>query len=89
MSWKLRYSAKAEKQLSKLDAQQSRIIVAWLMKHINECEDPRAFGGPLTASFEGKWRYRIGSYRVLVDINDDSLVVLALQIGHRRDIYSK
>ncbi len=89
MSWRPRYSAKAEKQLSRLDSQQSRIIVAWLMKNVNDCEDPRMLGGPLTADLKGEWRYRIGGYRALVEIENDSLVVLALQIGHRRGIYSK
>ena len=87
MSWHLRYSAKAEKQLSKLDAHQSRIIVAWLMKNIDGCDDPRALGSALVADHRGKWRYRVGSYRVLAEIQDDLLVVLAIEIGHRSSIY--
>jgi len=87
MSWKLRYSKKADKQLSKLDAPQSRIIVAWLTKNINGCEDPMKFGKALSAEHGRKWRYRIGNYRVLVDIQDNDLLVLALEVGHRKDIY--
>ena len=88
MTWSLRYSIKAERQLAKLHAQQSRIIVAWLTKNIDGCQDPRTLGSPLTADHKGKWRYRVGNCRVLVEIQDSSLIVLALQIGHRRDVYS-
>lgn len=87
MSFQLRYSKKAEKQLSKLDAKQSQIIVAWLMKNIDGCDNPRSFGSALTANHKHKWRYRIGDYRVLVDIQDETLIILAIQIGHRRDVY--
>lgn len=64
-----------------------RIIVAWLLKNIDGCEDPRAHGKGLTANMSGKWRYRIGDYRVLCEIRDNDLVVLAIEIGHRREVY--
>lgn len=85
--WSLKFSKRADKQLSKMDAGVRRIIVAWLLKHIDGCEDPRAFGKGLTANRSGEWRYRIGDYRVLCEIRDDDLIVLAIEIGHRRDIY--
>ncbi|MCL2655417.1 MAG: type II toxin-antitoxin system RelE/ParE family toxin [Coriobacteriia bacterium] len=85
--WALTFSAKAEKQLAKMDADVSRIIVSWLLKNIDGCKDPRFQGKGLTASLSGKWRYRIGDYRVLCEINDTDLVVLALEVGHRSKIY--
>ena len=85
--WSLKSSKRADKQLSKMDAGVRRIIVAWLLKHIDGCEDPRAFGKGLTANRSGEWRYRIGDYRVLCEIRDDDLIVLAIEIGHRRDSY--
>lgn len=85
--WRLRYSRRADKQLGKLDPGVRRIIIAWLAKHVDGCEDPRAMGRGLTAGMSGKWRYRIGDYRVLCEIQDEELVVLAIEIGHRRDIY--
>ena len=87
MNWELRFSKKADKQLSKLDPRQSRIIVAWLLKNIYGCKDPRVHGKALSADQKGMWRYRIGNYRVLVEISDKELVVLAIQVGHRKDIY--
>ncbi len=87
--WELAFSKRAEKQLSKMDRGASRIVVAWLMKHIHGCENPHAHGKGLTENRLGEWRYRIGDYRVLCDIQEDRLVVLAINIGHRSKIYTQ
>ncbi|MCL1847715.1 MAG: type II toxin-antitoxin system RelE/ParE family toxin [Coriobacteriia bacterium] len=87
MTWALRYSEKADKQLSKLDKSISKVIVAWLNKNIDGCEDPRMWGKALSADHAGKWRYRVGSYRILVEIRDWELIVLALEVGHRSSAY--
>lgn len=34
-----------------------------------------------------KWRYRIGNYRVIAKIDDEKLIVLTLEVGHRKNIY--
>lgn len=87
MSWKLEYSKDARKQLRKLDPRQRDIIVLWLAKHIDGCENPRVHGKGLTADRAGQWRYRIGDYRVLCDIQDDRLIVLTLRVRHRSIAY--
>ena len=87
--WRLEFSKRADKQLSKMDASTRRIIITWLLKNIDGCEDPRAHGKGLTSNRSGQWRYRIGNYRVLCEIRDNDLVVLALEIGHRREVYKK
>lgn len=87
MTWKLGFSKRADKQLSKLDPGVARTIVAWLLKNIDGCNNPRTYGKGLTANRTGQWRYRIGNYRVLCEIHDDKLVVIAIEVGHRRDIY--
>ena len=85
--WRLVFSKRAEKQLSKMDRGTRRIIVAWLLKNVDGSDDPHAHGKGLTGNLSGAWRYRIGDYRVLCDIRDDELVVLALEIGHRREVH--
>ncbi len=85
--WSLRFAKRAEKQLSKIDPGVRRVIVSWLLKNIDGCADPRAHGKSLVGDKSGIWRYRIGDYRVLCEIQDDELVVLAVEIGHRRDVY--
>lgn len=87
--FKLNYSETAVKNLSKLDKQVARTIIAWLSKNIDKSDDPRIYGKPLKGNLCKIWRYRIGDYRVLCLINDDELLVIAITIGHRKDIYKK
>lgn len=81
--WRLQFSKRADKQLSKMDAGVRRVIVAWLLKNVDGCDDPRAHGKGLTVDRSGIWRYRVGDYRILCDIQDEELVVLAIEVGHR------
>lgn len=85
--WRLGFSKRADKQLGKLDPGVRKVIVAWLLKHIDGCDDPRAYGKGLKGDKGGIWRYRIGDYRVLCDISDEALTVIAIEVGHRRDVY--
>lgn len=87
--WRLEFSKRADKQLSKMDSGVRRIIVSWLLKNIDGCEDPRAHGKGLTSNRSGEWRYRVGDYRILCEIRDNDLVVLAIEIGHRREVYKR
>lgn len=88
MSWALEYSPKARKQLRKLDPNVRRTILLWLDRNVDGCANPRARGKALTGERKGSWRYRIGDYRVLCRIEDERLVVLALEVEHRRSVYS-
>ena len=63
------------------------MILGWIRKNLEGCKDPRQHGKGLTANKTGEWRYRIGDYRVLAEINDGKIIILGLNIGHRRDIY--
>lgn len=89
MSWLMEYSPKAIKQLSKIDSGRRRIILSWIDKNLNGCEDPRAHGKCLAANRSGQWRYRIGDYRILCEIRDGYMVVLAVEIGHRSDVHDR
>ena len=50
-------------------------------------EDPRRLGKALKGPLGDLWRYRVGDYRILCDIQDGTLAVLVLQIGNRREVY--
>ena len=63
------------------------MILGWIRKNLEGCKNPRQHGKGLTANKTGEWRYRIGDYRVLAEINDGKIIILGLNIGHRRDIY--
>lgn len=87
MAWTVEIGQVAERQLGKLDRQTARRILDWLDDRIEGCKNPRHFGEPLKGGRKGLWRYRVGDYRILCDILDDRLVVLAVAVGHRREIY--
>lgn len=87
MAWTVEVSDYAEKQLRKLDKPIQKRLLDWLEDRIEGCKNPRHFGEPLRGELAGLWRYRIGDYRVICEIQDQQLVVLALAVGHRREIY--
>lgn len=76
-----------DREFKKLDRYTQRMMKAWIEKHLIGCSDPRQNDKGLTANRSGQWRYRIGDYRMICLIEDDRLVILALTIGHRRDVY--
>ncbi len=87
--WRVELTSKARKQLSKLNPNQSKVILAWLKKNIDGCEDPRRFGKPLKGALSEQWRYRVGDYRILCEIHDGELIVLALNVIHRSRAYKR
>ncbi len=89
MKYSVVFSTRAKKNLKKLDKHIAKQITAWLRENLEGCEDPRAHGKALTANRSGQWRYRVGDYRILAEIQDDTVLILLLDIGHRREIYTE
>lgn len=87
MKYSVEYTLQAVKQLKKLDVYTRKLILSWIEKNLVDCEDPRIHGKSLTANRSGQWRYRIGDYRVIAQIQDDKVLILILEVGHRREIY--
>lgn len=87
MKYKIVFSEKALKQLKKLDKHVSALILGWLEKNVEGAENPRVHGKGLVENKSGQWRYRIGDYRVICEIQDKEIIVLVLEVGHRREIY--
>ena len=87
MTWRVEFESQAEKELSRIDPQYARRILKYLNERISTDEDPRRFGDPLRYELTGLWKYRIGDYRVICDIQDEVLLVLVVRIGHRRHVY--
>ena len=81
MSYTILFTQRAKKQLSKLDKNTAKLIVSWLKKNLEGCENPRIHGKALVANKAGQWRYRVGDYRILAEIKDDEVIILELQIG--------
>ena len=78
-----------DKEFKKLDKYTQRMLVAWIDKNLENCTNPRIYGKGLTSNRRGQWRYRIGDYRIICNIEDNKLVILALTVGHRRDVYKE
>jgi mRNA interferase RelE/StbE len=75
------------KELRKLGKQAQREIVDYLDERVAGEGDPRCFGKGLKADLAGLWRYRVGDYRILCQIQDGEMLVLVVAVGHRRDVY--
>lgn len=88
MKYKVVFTERAKKQLRKLDKYTASLLLGWLEKNINNCENPRIHGKGLAENKSGQWRYRIGGYRVICEIQDEEIIVLVLEVGHRREIYN-
>jgi mRNA interferase RelE/StbE len=87
LAWTIEYADTARKQLRKLDKPAAQRIVAFMDQRVARGNDPRNVGKALKGSLGDIWRYRVGDFRVLCDIQDGVLTVLVLQIGNRRDVY--
>ena len=87
MTYKVKYLESVLKMLQKMDKFTSRMIVQWIRKNLENTDNPRVHGKPLSANRKGQWRYRVGDYRIIVEIKDNELIILVINIGHRRDIY--
>ena len=87
MIYEISTTDKFDKSSKKLDRQAQRIIKTWIDKNLMNCDDPRVHGKALTANRSGQWRYRVGDYRILAEIQDNKLVLILIDVGHRKDIY--
>lgn len=88
MGWRIEFHPQAEKELSKLDRETARRILRFLRDRIAVLEDPRGLGEALRGPEAGRfWKYRLGDYRLICDIQDQRLTILVVDIGHRRDVY--
>ena len=85
--YKVKYTERAVKNLRKLDKHTRNLIVAWIDKNLVDCENPRIHGKGLVQNKSGQWRYRVGDYRLICEIKENEIVILVLEIGHRREVY--
>lgn len=88
MAWEIEYTETARRQLRKLDKQIAMRIIDFMDERVARRSEPRNTGEALTGPSIGVyWRYRVGDYRVICDIQDGRLCVLVIEIGNRREVY--
>ena len=85
--WRIEIARTAEKQISKLGRPAQKAIQRFLRERLLAAENPRQWGKPLHGEKQSLWRYRVGDYRLICDIQDERVVVLVLEVGHRKDVY--
>lgn len=89
MMYSIETTERFDREFKKLDKYTQRMLKSWINKNFAGCENPRQHGKGLTTNRNGQWRYRIGDYRIICQIDDCKLVILALSICIRRAIYQK
>ena len=87
MTYSVETTARFDREFKKLDRYTQKMIKAWIDKNLVDCENPRQHGKGLSSNRSGQWRYRIGDYRLICVIDDNKLIILALTVGHRREVY--
>lgn len=86
MSYSVETTARFNREFRKLDRYTQRMLKGWIDKNLVNTDNPRRTGKGLTANRSGQWRYRIGDYRLICQIDDGKLVILAFSIGHRSEV---
>lgn len=90
MAWRVELAASAAKQLRKLDPQIATRILAFLRDRVSSLDDPRSIGEALRGKdFGDFWKYRVGDWRIIADLDDGVLLITVIRIGNRRDIYRR
>lgn len=88
MAWVIKYTESSLRQLKKLDRPVAQRVLDYMDDRIAILADPRTAGknlvGPRMGSY---WRYRVGDVRVICDIQDHALLILVVEIAHRREVY--
>ena len=88
MAWTIEFSELANKQIDKLDPAVARRILDFLKNRALTAEDPSSLATRLKGTENtGRWRYRVGDYRIVVSFDNSIITIYVIEIGHRREIY--
>ncbi len=87
MAWEIELAETAVKQLAGLDKAIQRRITKYLSERLAVADDPRVLGRALRGELSEYWRYRVGDYRLVCEVQDDVLTVLVVRIAHRSKVY--
>ena len=88
MAWRVEFAKGAQKDFAKLDASGRERVFRFLSERVDHRDDPRKLGEALKGPVVGRyWKYRVGDYRIICDLQDALLLVLVVRVGHRREVY--
>lgn len=90
MVWKIEFDPAAARELGKIDPQVARRILSFLHDRVAHLENPRSVGEAMKGSKLGAfWKYRVGDYRIISNIEDGRLLIMVIRIGNRREVYRR
>ncbi|MCX7095180.1 MAG: type II toxin-antitoxin system RelE/ParE family toxin [Methylobacter sp.] len=87
MAWTIKILDSAKQDLKKLDKPIQQRIASFLRKRLADTDDPKLLGKALQGQYAGYWRYRVGDYRLICHLKNEELIIIVVEIGHRKDIY--
>ena len=87
MNWTLEFDKTAKDELFSLDAPAKKRIIKFIEERLLKTKNPRTFGAPLKGKLTGLWKYRVGDYRLVCHIEDNTLTILVVAVGHRKSVY--
>jgi mRNA interferase RelE/StbE len=87
LAWRIEITRTATKQIAKLDRHAQKSIQRFLRERLSHADNPRQWGRALQGEKRGLWRYRVGDYRLICDVQDEKITILVLELGHRKDVY--
>ncbi|AEC01430.1 type II toxin-antitoxin system RelE family toxin [Parasphaerochaeta coccoides] len=87
--YSVKYTEGAVKGMQKLDRHTAMLIYSWIEKNLVRGTDPRLHGEALGGDKKGYRRYRVGSYRLIAEIDDGQVIIYLINVAHRRDVYDR
>jgi mRNA interferase RelE/StbE len=88
--WILELTERSKRQLSRIDKPDRDRILSYVHDRLLKLDDPRSLGIALKGSELGSyWRFRVGDYRLICNLQNDLLVILLVEVGHRSDVYRR
>ena len=88
MAFDIEFDPDAVKDLKKLDRPVQQRLVGFLKERVAPLDNPREIGEALAGATLGNyWKYRVGDWRIICDIQDKRIVVRVLRVGNRKEIY--
>jgi mRNA interferase RelE/StbE len=90
MAWEIEFDPGAKKELDKLGHGNAQRVVKFLFERLAPLDNPRNLGEALKGvKFGELWKYRVGDYRIIADIQDEIVCILVIRVGNRRDVYKR
>ena len=87
MGYRVMIPDKVNKKILKFDRNTRKLLYNYIKKNLKDTDNPKLHGKTLTGNLKGLWRYRIMDYRLIVDIQDEQLIIVAIDFEHRSKIY--